>query len=268
MYREGEKIIALTLGLVFLVVFFSPETTVSELSGQEVEIVVISPTLDDHPKYEYLARLAEHDLNQYCSMSGHNTSFRFELFSANRSMAQHYEILFDKHFEGFGLFVGGGWSSYLFILYSFIEDNRVLIVSPSAKNPQLALDDYIYLLSIQDFDSSEIVAHAALDYGINKMLVIERGDSWGEALGDEFNEIYNELCGETIGRIRYQLDSENGILDSLSEAEQVIHEAILESPNSTFGVFLLAFSESVDIFQELESYPTLSGVTWFGHELL
>jgi len=58
-YSDGEKIIAFTLGVVFLVVFFSPETTVSELSGQEVEIVVVSPTLEDHPQYVYLAKLAE-----------------------------------------------------------------------------------------------------------------------------------------------------------------------------------------------------------------
>jgi len=267
-YSDGEKIIAFTLGVVFLVVFFSPETTVSELSGQEVEIVVVSPTLEDHPQYVYLAKLAEHDLNQYCSESGLNTSFRFELFSANRSMAQHYEIVFDKHFEGIDLFVGGGWSSYLFILYSFIEDNGVLIVSPSAKNPQLALDDYIYLLGIQDFDSAEIVAHTSLDYGIDKMLVLERGDSWGEGLGNQFSETYSRLGGETVSRIRYALDSETGILDGLSEAEQVMQEAMLDSPNSTFGVFLLSFSESVDIFQELEQYPTLSSVQWFGHELL
>jgi len=265
---DGEKIIALTLGVVFLLVFVSPETSVPELSGQKVEIVVVSPTLEDHPKYEYLAKLAEHDLNQYCSASGLNTSFRFELFSANSSMAQHYEIVFDKHFEGVDLFVGGGWSSYLFILYSFIEDNRVLIVSPSAKNPQLALDDHIYLLGIQDFDSAEIMAHTSLGYGIDKTLVIERGDSWGAGLGDQFSETNRRLGGEILGRIRYALDSETGIIDGLSEAEQVMQEAILNSPNSTYGVFLLSFGESVDIFQELESYPTLSSVKWFGHELL
>jgi branched-chain amino acid transport system substrate-binding protein len=228
---------------------------------------VISTTDEDLSKYEYLSTHAQKDLNEYCNKSGINTTFIFSVYSGEASAAKPLDIILNQHKQGKDLFVGGGWSSQLFVLRSFINDNKIIVVSPSSRNPQEAMlqDDYIYRLSIHDFISGTIVAHVADNIGVEKMLIIERRDSWALGVGNWFVDEYSLLGGETVGRIQYPSETHE-FIEILDEAEEYLEQVSGESPDASVGVFLLAFDESVDMLSELDHYPLLSNVTWFGSE--
>ena len=264
---DGEKLIGLIIGLVLIIIFISPQTETPNLSGEIVEITVISPTSEDYPKYKYLTGLAENALNEYCTDIRLNTTFHLTLYNANRSVAHHYDIVTMKHNKGVDLVVGGGWSSYLTAIKSYLDDNHVLIISPSATTPMLDQDDYIYRLSVPDINSGKITAHVANSLGVNRMVVIDRGDNWARINADLFNETYYWLGYETIGRVTYTGDIAD-YTPVLNSAEQIIEETISKQPDSKIGVFLLAYSESLEILSELDAYPLLSNATWFSTDVL
>jgi branched-chain amino acid transport system substrate-binding protein len=237
-----------------------PEEENIALSG-EVQIGVISPTDADLPKYVYMAELAESDINSYCVESGYNISFKFLTFSANGMAASALEITQSLHNVGVDLVVGGGWSSQLCVIKSYVNDNEILVISPSSTNPQehSLQNDYIYRLCTHDFMTGEIMAEVCESLGLERVLIIERGDVWAEGVGNWFTREYS---GDVIGRVRYAAESStfNEVLD---EAENHLSD---EGLGSRVGVFLIAFKESNNILAELTHYPKLSNVTWLGSE--
>lgn len=242
-------------------VFYPREEPIEEnlaLSGV-VQIGVISPTDADLPKYVYMAELAETDINSYCVESGYNISFKFLTFSANGMAASALEVTQSLHNAGIDLVVGGGWSSQLCVMRSYVNDNEILVISPSSTNPQefSLQNDYIYRLCTHDFMIGRIMVEVSESLGLDKVLIIERGDSWAEGVGNWFSREYS---GEMIGRVRYasEISTFNEVLD---EAENLLSD---EVSGSEIGVFLIAFKESNDILAELIHYPKLSNVTWIG----
>jgi len=244
-------------------IFYPREEPIEENLAQsgEVQIGVISPTDADLPKYVYMAELAEIDINSYCAESGFNISFNFLTFSANGMGASALEITQSLHNVGVDLVVGGGWSSQLCVMRSYVNDNEILVISPSSTNPQehSLQNDYIYRLCTHDFMTGEIMAELCESLGLEGVLIIERGDSWAEGVGNWFTREYS---GDVIGRVRYaaEISTFNEVLD---EAESLL---IDEVSGSEIGVFLIAFKESNDILAELIQYPKLSNVTWMGAE--
>jgi len=159
------------------------------------------------------------------------------------------------------LVVGGGWSSQLCVMRSYVNENEILVISPSSTNPQefSLKNDYIYRLCTHDFMTGEIMAKVCESLGLERILIIERGDTWAEGVGNWFVREYN---GEMIKRLSYsaEISSFNEILD---DAEGLLSD---EVSGSRIGVFLIAFKESNDILAELIHYPNLSNVTWLGAE--
>ena len=253
----------ITILILSAYLFYPREEAVGEntaLSGV-VQIGVISPTDEDLPRYKYMAELAETDLNSLCAESGFNITFRFQLSSANRMAAGALENTQAFHNMGVDLIVGGGWSSQLCVMRSYVNDNEILVISPSSTNPQefSLQNDYIYRLCTHDFITGEIMAEVVESLGLERVLIIERGDSWAEGVGNWFSREYS---GEVIGRVRYaaEITAFNEVLD---EAESLLSN---EVSGSKFGVFLIAFKETNDILAELIHYPNLSNVTWLGAE--
>ncbi len=264
--KTGRVIIGVALiTLLFLSAYIfypreEPEVENKALSGV-VQIGVISPTDADLPKYVYMAELAETDINSYCAESGYNISFKFLTFSANGMSAPALEITQYLHGEGVDIVVGGGWSSQLCVMRSYVNDNEILVVSPSSTNPQefSLQNDYIFRFCTHDFMIGEIMAEVSESLGLERVLIIERGDAWAEGVGNWF---VREYGGEMIGRLRYaaEITTFNEVLD---EAEGLLSD---EVSGSKVGVFLIAFKESNDILAELIHYPKLSNVTWLGAE--
>ena len=264
---KSNRVIAGAVLLTVLILgaytFYPRESTEEnqDLSGV-VQIGVISPTDEDLPKYTYMAGLAESDLNSLCAESGQNISFIFQIFSANRMGSTALEITQSLHGAGVDLVVGGGWSSQLCVMRSYVNYNEILVISPSSTNPQefSLQNDYIFRLCTHDFMIGEIMAEVSESLGLDSVLIIERGDAWAEGVGNWFERDYG---GELVGQIRYLAETSE-FDDILDEAECRLSE--IDASDSSVGVFLIAFSESKELLAGLSSYPLLSNVTWLGTE--
>jgi ABC-type branched-subunit amino acid transport system substrate-binding protein len=266
MDRDTGFIFGIILLIVILAVFIAPKPTTIEpdehtLSG-EIEIGVIAPTTDDQAKYEYLSGLAETRLNKICNESGLNASFILTVVSGEGSGAKALEHTQGFHDRGVDLLVGGGWSSQLWSMKSYVETHEMVVLSPSSTSPQepLKQDDFIFRLAPHDYMIGKIMAHVAYDYGIENMLILERDDAWAVGIGDLFVDEYEALGGEVIERVKYPPAQSSDFKEYLGKVENSLEA---KTTRESTGVFLLSFGETSVILHELEEYPGLVNVTWF-----
>jgi branched-chain amino acid transport system substrate-binding protein len=232
---------------------------------EKTRIGVISPTDEDLPIYEFMTHYAQNDINKFCNESDIETQFEFILSSGQGHAGKALEKTQAFHEMGIDLLVGGGWSSQLWVMKSYVDKNKIIVVSPSSTNPQdeMLQNDYIFRLCTHDFMIGKIMAHVSACYGINKMLIIERGDGWGVGIGDWFEAEFTELEGETVGRIKYPAETEQTFQKYLDEAETILHTLSGGLPSEQVGVFLVGFNECATLLKEMTGYSLLSNVTWF-----
>jgi len=267
MDRDTRLIFVILLLTVILAVFFAHKPTTIEpeestLSG-EIEIGVIAPTIDDLEKYQYLSGLAESQLNKICNESGLNVSFVFTVVSGEGLGAKALEHTQRFHENGVDLLVGGGWSSQLWVMRSFVETRGMVVVSPSSSNPQepMIKNDSIFRLTPHDYVIGKIMAYVVYDYGVENVVILERDDAWAIGVGDWFINEYTSLGGEVLERVKYPSATSSGFSAYLSRVENILDKKSNHNENS--GVFLLSFGETSTILHELEDYPRLVDVTWF-----
>ena len=98
----------------------------SEDASNVVKIGVLSPKDEELPKYEFLAGMAEEDINSHLNASGTTMRFQFMVDCA-QSMAQEAQDATRRlHEEGVNLSVGYAWSSQLCASYNgYGEENGV-----------------------------------------------------------------------------------------------------------------------------------------------
>ena len=249
--------------VLFITIIYFPKTQpidrpmnneASGLSGV-VEIGVISPTNETYAQYEYIAKLAEDELNLICNESNLEVSFSFNVSSGESSPAVVLERVMDQWRRGVNLFVAGGYHSQLTAMRSFINDNKVLVISPSSTNIDMNHVDYIYRMSPNDSLYGPSLTSLLLEYGINRVLLLGR-DNLFNYDGVWFSDAYLELGGEVIDTLTYPYDVEFNAV--LGEAE-----AILESQaGSDIGILLIDSIRADEIQQASEQYNRLMNSTW------
>ena len=248
--------LAFALGLVFLIVFVLPNPLPQRNLSGVIEIGVISPTDESYPEYKYLAGLAEEELNTLCNESDLGISFRFNVSSAENSVARSMEIVMDQWRQGVDLFVAGGYHSQLTAIRSFVDDNEVLVLSPSSTYIDMNRDDYIIRMSPNDAEYAPALAPLLMEYGVDRVVLLGRRSIVNRE-GEPFYNVYEVHGGEVIGTVTYPWGSSFNV--SLGEAESILEAYNLESG---VGVLLLDYV-SPDMIHRLSTpYNRLSDVTW------
>ena len=257
MDKDSKTIIAFAIAIVFLTVFILPKPIPQRNLSGVIEIGVISPTDETYPKYMYLAELAENELNTLCNQSDLGISFRFNISSGENSPARTLDLVSEQWRRGIDLFVAGGYHSQLTAMRSFVDDNHILVLSPSSTNIDMNREDYIYRVSPNDSVYAPSLAPLLMDYGIERVIIIGR-ESVVNRDGASFSNSYGERGGEVIGIVTYPWEDEfnNSIKQVMTLLES--HDA----SDSSIGVLLLDYVQADTIRKVSESYPLLSNVAW------
>lgn len=237
------------------------------LFGETVKIGVISAStggLDTLvPLYE---NIIEPDINEYCEKLGYNVYFEFLLQDAESQASVHLERLAYFHSLGVDLIIGGRWSSQAQTSLSFVNDNDMLLFSPSSTSPVLAIpDDNLFRLCPDDTKQAPAIAEMLWSWGIEAIIVIQRGDTWGDGLYDALESEFPGRGGVILERIRYPPEATD-FSSNLTTAEAAAWDAVGTYGYEHVGVLIISWDEAVTMVAQAVDYPTIYGLYWFGTE--
>lgn len=124
----------------------------------------------------------------------------------------------------------------------------------------------------------ELLAPAALmihSLGVTDVVVLQRGDSWGDFINEGFGEEFVERGGRIASVIRYDSfiwseagEYEGSINAFLDDAESALKDVVEERGEDSAAVFVASFTEIAEILRRAGEYPTLLKVAWFSPERL
>jgi len=265
-----NRAIWISIGLLVLILGVIGVYLPSKLPEPEEEVYdplitigVVSARWEDHPKYEYLANLAEHDINEYCIENGIDREFEFELACAEGKSKNAYE-----HVMAFGtmnvtMVTGLPWTTMLCSSRSWGEENGMVLISTGSRGSHLRLEDNCFRLYPFDGFVAKPLVSILQEEGIEDILVLRRKDSWSIDILNEFQPLW-ESKGGTVYVVEYEPElREEVIMKELEEANEVLVQIIEEGELSSTGVLYLGFSEAGKIL-EYSSDSTLVSVPWFG----
>jgi branched-chain amino acid transport system substrate-binding protein len=190
--------------------------------------------------------------------------FEFQLEHADFSDAVHLEKVQEFHDQGVDLIIGGYWSSQARASREYVNDNGLLLFSPSSTSthPELLQADNLYRMCPDDFNQGVAIAAMLKSKDITRLVVIQRGDEWGDGLYGVLEENYSNGYDISL-RIRYDpetVDFSAYLAQTEAEAANLVDEHGAEC----VGILLLSFDEAVELIRGVPNYPTLWSLKWFG----
>jgi branched-chain amino acid transport system substrate-binding protein len=161
---------------------------------------------------------------------------------------------------GIRVVIGPAASFQVKAIKSYVDDNKLLIISPSSTAPTLAIPgDYIYRTVGSDAGQAKALAALVKSQGINKVIVFHRDDEYGVAFESFFEREFSSLGGTAIG-MKYA----SGREDYASEVAQLSARAKQEKVN---GIVIITFdTDGVNILSHAKDDPYLSSLRWFSSE--
>jgi len=290
MRQVDQKILAalalvLVAGSILLMIGPRQETPEDETHteiGEEgrnltVRIGVVSPTQESDPGYRFLARLAESEINAYCNESGIDCRFEF-VFGCAGGIAQGALDETRRLYElGANLSVGYGWSSQLCASYNhFGEEHGMTVISTGSTSFAACCRKEDRAFRLNPYDG-ELLAPTALmirSRGVTDVVILQRGDSWGDFISEGFDEEFEDLGGRIASVIRYdgfiwseQEEHEGSIWKFMEDAESSLKDVVEEKGKDGVAVLAASFDEIAQILRRAEEYPTLLEVAWFRPDL-
>jgi ABC-type branched-subunit amino acid transport system substrate-binding protein len=230
-----------------------------------VRIGVMSTMESTDPEYRLLARLAEDEINEYCNESGVEFRFEFVFTCAGGTAANSRDLTEQYHQDGIDLVIGYGWSSYLCSgTRPYAEENGMVLMSPASTSPIYATEDNVFRLCPHDGMVIRPLVRMIQSWGVSEVVILQRGDSWGDPLAEDFKEEYEGMGGRVVNIIRYKGETTGTeFFYSVEGVDYALRKAVERVGAEHSGVLLFSFSEAAEILQVGGDYPTLMNTTWF-----
>ena len=240
--------------------------TVVPLDGKVIQIGNIFP---DDPTVEtdqpLVMEILEPRINTYLELLGYDTSVKFLNDNALETPAIHLEKVQGLHAVDVDLIIGGAWSSQAQSALPYVNENNMLLFSPSSTSPLLSIpDDNLYRMCPTDMVQSEAIAEMLWTWGIDAVLIIQRVDPWADGIYNLLVPAFEERGGVVYERISYNPESKEFSSD-LQILENRASDAVGEYGSERVGVLVIGFSEVAIMLTQAEGYPTIyNDVQWFG----
>ena len=210
---------------------------------------------------------AVQDVNQFLEKVG--ASWRLKLYvedtETNPSVA--LEKLTTLYAKGVRVVIGPMASSEVRNLKEYADSNKILIISQSSTDPSLAIaGDHVYRFVPVDIYQGRIGPLYAKALGATHMILVWRGDAWGDGLSDVVKKTAKEIGLTIAGEIRYDPEAKEFSAEVAKLAE-TINKLVGEGvPPEKIVVQLISFGEARAFFLTATEYDILWKVHWFGSD--
>ena len=177
------------------------------LSG-EVPVGLLLPLTGDlAPLGEEIltfSKLAEADVNDYLREQGEPWTMRLVPEDTATDPAVALEKAALLHAGGVRAVVGPASSANVESVKEYAGSNDMLILSCCSSSPGLAVPgDSVYRMVPSELYESEVLARLVKSHGIDVLIPVYRGDTWGEGVVGTVRDVFSELGGTVEEGIRY-----------------------------------------------------------------
>ena len=167
--------------------------------------------------------------------------------------------------KGIQIFIGPISSEEVLAVKPFADQNNLIIISPTATAPSLAVDDSIFRISPDDTKQSLALATLIAKRNVNAIIPIVRSDLYGREFIENFTLQFQKLGGTTASPIYYDTSAKDftGVVNATISSANAIRQ---QNTNASIGVLAVSYGEIVDLFKKASASndAILSAVPWFG----
>jgi len=246
------------------------ETTVqqpSRLSGV-VNIGLILPLTGDlatHGEENWEgSKLGVVDFNRHLEKIGAPWTLKMTSEDSATSPVIALEKLTALNAKGIGIIVGPETSSNIRNIKGYADSNNMLLVSCCSSAPALAIpNDSVYRLVPDDSNQGTAISKLLQHEGIQVIVPVWRGDTWGDGLSDATTGSFVERGGIIDDGVRYNPESPEFSASTSLLAEKV-KGYVDEYGADKVAVLFLGFAEILQFTQSASQHEVLDDVRWFG----
>ena len=238
----------------------------SGLSG-EVNIGLILPLTGDlatHGEENWEgSKLAVVDFNKHLEKIGAPWTLKMTSEDSATSPVIALEKLTSLNAKGIELIVGLETSSNIRNIKGYAESNNMLLVSCCSSAPALAIpNDNVYRLVPDDTNQGTALAKLIQNEGIQAIVPVWRGDTWGDGISAATIGSFVERGGIADEGVRYNPEAPEFSASTSLLAEKV-RGYVDEYGADKVAVLFLGFVEVLQFTQSASQHEVLDDVRWF-----
>ncbi len=246
-----------------------PESEVSQLTG-EIKIGSILPLTGDlasHGGHNLAAtKLGVDDFNSHLESLNAPWSLKLVSEDSATSPVVALEKLTSLYAKNIDIVIGPETSSNIRNMKGYADSNNILLVSCCSTAPALAIPgDNVFRMTTNDQHQANVLTKLANQYGIEVIVPVYRGDTWGDGLVEATAEHFAELGRTVDDGVRYNPESPEFSATASLLADKVA-DAKQRYGDDKVAVMLISFSEGLLFMQSAASHDVLGTVQWFGSD--
>jgi branched-chain amino acid transport system substrate-binding protein len=245
-------------------------TGVEEISGLsgEINIGLILPLSGDLATHGIEnwegSKLGIIDFNKHLEEIGEPWSLKMISEDSATSPVIALEKLTALNAKGIGIVVGPETSSNIRNMKGYSDSNNMLLVSCCSSAPALAIpNDSVYRLVPDDSNQGTALSKLIRHEGIDVLVPVWRGDTWGDGLSDATSSSFVQRGGITDDGIRYNPESPEFSASTSLLAEKV-QKYVDEYGKDKVAIVFLGFAEVLQFTQSASEHDILDKIRWFG----
>lgn len=234
---------------------------------QVVFLAPISGELADYAQNSKVA--AEFAVSQVNDWLAHNMSESWSLVlkTEDTGLDPNHALGIMQTYAGTQFFMGPMSSAEVKGVKQYADSNKLLVISPSATSPALALpNDYVLRYCPSDAYQGLALARLLKTANVTNLVITWRGDSWGDGLKNATEVSFEALGGTVTESVRYQESTSDFTVAASTLASDV---GIVRDGGvalNHIGVLAISFAEIVSYMTAASSKPVLTQVNWFGSD--
>jgi branched-chain amino acid transport system substrate-binding protein len=248
----------------------SKDSTIQETPGLsgEVNIGLILPLSGDlatHGEENWEgSKLGVVDFNKHLEEIGAGWTLKMTSEDSATSPVIALEKLTSLNAKGIGIVVGPETSSNIRNIKGYADSNNMLLVSCCSSAPALAIpNDSVYRLVPDDSNQGTALSKLIQHEGIEVLVPVWRGDTWGDGLSDATTSSFVQRGGIIDEGIRYNPESPEFSASTSLLAEK-IRGYVDEYGEDKVAIVFLGFAEILQFVQSASEHEVLDDVRWFG----
>ncbi len=211
-------------------------------------------------------KLAEQDINDFLSKAGLPYQVKFFIEDTETKPDVALQKLQTLYSRGIKFVIGPMASASVRNLKGYADSNNIIVFSPSSTSTALSIPgDNIFRLVTDDNFQGKVIAGLAKAAGLEHVVIVWRGDDWGDGLRDATAKSLQKLGIEEVDGPRYSPEAKDFSAE-VSKLANIVKGLVDKYGADKVGVVLICFQEGTQFMIQASQYDVLGSVRWFGSD--